>query len=209
MLFRMFFLATLVGGLLAAPPARAEIVGNASVPYSATRIVTVNGKNYTGKVFHVPGKQRHDVDINGIPLNFILDLDDGRGVVILPALVSYVEFPLPPLLTELDRQRLNRKAVGEETVDGMRATKYRLDYLATDGSRGDGFLWLSRDNILLRIEGRIERRGHRKPMVVSMRLSDLRVGPQDRNLFRVPKGLRKIPGEALELLLNMRGLKSH
>ncbi|HEX4112843.1 MAG TPA: hypothetical protein VH020_09935 [Stellaceae bacterium] len=209
MFFRLFFLATLVAGSIAARPAGAEIVGNASVPYSATRIVTVNGKSYTGKVFHSPGEQRHDVDINGIPLSFILDLADDRGVVILPALVSYIEFPLPPLLSELDRRRLDRKAVGEETIDGVRATKYRIDYVATDGTRGDGFLWLSRDNILLRIEGRIERRGHRKPMVVSMRLSDLRVGPQDHNLFKVPRGLRKIPAEALELLLNMRGHKSH
>jgi hypothetical protein len=204
----MFFLATLVGGFIATQPAAAAIVGDASVSYTATRIVTVNGKDYPGKVFHRPGKERHDVDINGIPLTFILDLDDDRGVAILPALMSYVQFPLPPLLSELDRHRLDRKAVGEETIDGMRATKYRIDYVATDGTRGDGFLWLSRDNILLRIEGRIERRGHRKPLVVSMRLTDLRVGPQDGSLFKVPKGLRKIPEEALDLLLNMRGHKS-
>ncbi|HEX4112773.1 MAG TPA: hypothetical protein VH020_09580 [Stellaceae bacterium] len=198
-----------MGRLIATQPAAAEIVGDASVPYSATRTVTVNSKSYTGKVFHIPGKQRHDVDINGIPLSFILDLDGGRGVVILPALVSYIDFPLPPLLSELDRHRLDRKAVAEELVDGLRATKYRLDYIATDGTRGAGFLWLSHDNILLRIEGRIERRGHRKPMVVSMHLSDIKVGRQDRDLFRVPKGLHKIPAEALELLLNMRSHKSH
>jgi hypothetical protein len=208
MFFRLFVLVALVAGLSAVAPATAAIVGNAEVPYSATRIVTIDGKTYTGKVFHIPGKQRHDVDINGIPLSFILDLDDDRGLAILPALVSYIEFPLPPLLSELDRRRLDRKAVGEDIVAGMRATKYRLNYVATDGNRGAGFLWLSRDNILLRLEGRIERRGH-KPMVVSMRLSDLKVGPQDRNLFRVQKGLRKIPAEALEMLLNMRGHKSH
>lgn len=207
MLFRLFFLASLVAPFLATPAA-AAIVGDASVSYSATRIVTVNGKDYIGKVFHVPGKERHDVDINGIPASFILDLDDDRGVAILPALVSYVQFPLPPLLSELDRRRLDRKAVAQEMVDGMRATKYRIDYVATDGTRGDGFLWLSRDNILLRIEGRIQRRGH-KPLVVSMRLSDLKLGPQDENLFKVGRGLRKVPSEVLEMLFNLRGHKGH
>jgi hypothetical protein len=202
MLFRLFFLAGLAVSALAGP-ARAAIVGDASVPYSATRVVTVNGKAYEGKVFHTPSKQRHDVDINGIPLSFILNIADGVGVIVLPALNSYVDFPLPPLLTELDRHRLDRKSVGEEAVAGLRATKYRLDYTASDGARGEGFIWLSRENILLRIEGRILRPRHR-PMTVSMRLENLKLAPQRDELFQTYKGLHKIPYAALEMMLNMR-----
>jgi hypothetical protein len=202
MIFRRFFEAILVGTLIFAASAKAATVGDADIPYSATRIVTVNGKTYTGKVFHIPGQQRHDVDINGIPVRFILDIADRQAIVILPALESYIKFPLPPLLAELGRRRLDRKAVGEESIDGQLATKYRLDYTATDGTRGDGYLWLSRDNILLRIDGRILRRGHR-PMAVAMRLSDLKLAAQDKNLFLIPKGLHKIPLEGLQLLLNM------
>ena len=177
MLFRLVAVATLVASLLLGRPVLAAIVGDASVSYSATRTVTVDGKNYPGKVFHTPGKEREDVDINGIPATFILDLDGSEGAVILPALVSYLEFPLPPLLAQLDRRRLNGKAVGEERLNGVGATKYRLDYTASDGTRGEGYLWLSRDNILLRIEGRVLRPHHR-PMVLSMALSDRRFGPQ-------------------------------
>jgi hypothetical protein len=203
MLFRMFFLAALAVGLVASGPVRAAIVGDASVAYSATRIVTVNGKVYQGKVFHTPGRQRHDVDINGIPASFILDVTRGTGAIVLPALNSYVDFPLPPLLNEFDRHRLDRKAVGDERVAGLRATKYRLDYTVSDGTRAEGFIWLTRDNILLRLSGRILR-PHHKPMIVSMNLSNLRLGPQDPKLFRVGNGLHKIPYQALELLLNLR-----
>lgn len=209
MRFRWIFAAFAAAGLIvvAMPPARAAIVGDSAVPYSATRIVTVNGKGYVGKVFAAPGKQHHDVVINGIPMSFVLDIAGGRGVVVLPALHSYVDFPLPPLLAELDRRRLARHAVGEETIDGLRAVKYRLDYTASDGTRGEGLLWLSRDNILLRIEGRILRPRHR-PMTISMRLEDLKLGRQAGALFEIDKGLHHLPYEAIEMLLNLRMNKS-
>jgi hypothetical protein len=207
MYLRVAFFGVLAWAI-AALPAVAAVVGDASVPYSATRIVTVNGKTYEGRVFHTPGKQRHDVDINGLPMIFILDIADSDGVVVLPDLKSYIDFPLPPLLAELDRRQLGSDAVGEERINGMRATKYRINYTASDGSRGEGLIWLSRDNILLRLEGRIVRPHHHKPMTVSMSLSDLRVGPQDKSLFLIHKGLHKIPYEALELLMNMRAPKS-
>jgi hypothetical protein len=201
--YRWVLLVLLAVAVVAPGQAQAAIVGDTAVPYSATRIVIVNGKEYRGKVFAIPGKQRHDVDINGLELSFVLDIAGGAGVIAVPALHSYVDFPLPPLLAELDRQRLEGHAAGEERIAGFPAVKYRLEYTASDGSRGTGFLWLTRDNILLRIDGRIERPGHR-PMTVAMRLEDLRLGPQDDKLFQISNGLKKLPYQALEMLLNLR-----
>jgi hypothetical protein len=208
MRFRRRLAVLLASVVLGAASANAAIVGDASVPYSATRTVTVDGHSYIDKVFHVPGKEREDVDIGGIPMDFILDLDRNRAAVVLPALVSYLEFPLPPLLSQLDRRRLGGNAVGEERIDGVRATKYRLDYTASDGTRGEGLIWLSRDNILLRIDGKVTRPHHR-PMRISMLLSNLKRGPQDRSLFMIPKGLHKIPAEALEVLMNLGRHRGH
>ena len=203
MFFRLMLLLVVLGGFAVPEATNAAIVGDASVPYSANLTVTVDGKTYRGKVFHTPGKQRHDVDINGIPFTFILDIENRSGAIVLPALKAYVDFPLPPLLRGLDRRRLERHAVGEERIDGLRATKYRVDYTASDGVRGDGFIWLSRENILLALDGRILRPRHR-PMTVSMHLADLSLAPQPESLFAIPKGLREIPYDALALLLNMR-----
>jgi hypothetical protein len=201
------FLAATIA-LVVAGPAGAAIVGDASVPYSATRTVIIDRKTYLDKVFHVPGMEREDVAINGVAMEFILNLDRGHGAAVLPGLGSYLEFPLPPLMGELDRGRLAGKEAGEDRIDGIRATRYRIDFTATDGVKGEGALWLSRDNILLRIEGRIVRPGHR-PTRVSMTLTDLRLAPQDRSLFIIPNGLHKIPMEALEILLNLRLHKHH
>jgi hypothetical protein len=210
--FRLRIVLLLVAAAVAALPsarsAHATIIGDARIPYSATRTVVVDRKTYTGKVFHTPGHQRHDVDIGGIPMSFILDFDGSKGAVVLPALSSFIDFPLPFLLIELYQNRLGGKAVGEELIDGISATKYRLDYTARDGARGEGFIWVSRDNILLRIEGRVLIPG-RRPMEIAMVLSNVKRGPQDPDLFEVPKGLHRIPPEALEALFNLGAKLKH
>ena len=53
--------------------ARAALLGDASISYSAERTVTVNGRSYTGMVFHVPGHERHEQEIQEIPEIVILD----------------------------------------------------------------------------------------------------------------------------------------
>ena len=184
--------------------ARAAIVGDARVSYSATRSVTVDDKSYSGRTFHIPGHQRHDQAINGFEQEVILDLPSRHGWFILPKMTTYVDFPLPKILTELDEKHLAGKAVGEEAVRGVPTTKYHLTYTASDGVAGEGNLWRSRDNILMRIDANFTRPGHR-PTHIHEELSDLRLGPQDPKLFKLPPNMVKLPAEALEPLLSSMG----
>ena len=51
------FVASLAfSALFLAGPAKAADLLDAPVSFSATRTVTVNGKVYTGPMFHVPGR---------------------------------------------------------------------------------------------------------------------------------------------------------
>jgi hypothetical protein len=192
--------------VLGSAPANATIVGDASVPYSATRTIAVDGHSYVDHVFHVPGKEREEVNLGGIPVYFILNLDRDRAAAILPALASYLEFPLPPLLARFDRRWLIGKMGDRTILDHQRATKFRLDYTAGDGSRGVGVVWVSDDNILLGLKGRVLR-PHQRPIRIEMMLSHLKIGPQAEELFDIPHGLHKIPSAALLALLNMRAPK--
>jgi hypothetical protein len=189
--------------ILWAAPARAAIVGDADVSYAATRTLTVDNKSYKGEVFHAPGLHREDQNIQGVDLVFVLNIPEAKGIVMAPPLATYAEFPLPRLLAEIDSRRLSGKAVGDDIVGGLRATKYRLDYTASDGTRGEGFLWLSGENILVKLEGRIVRPGHR-PTTIRMELSSIRRDKQNPDLFRIPTGMHRLPPEALEALLNLR-----
>jgi hypothetical protein len=191
--------------VLAVPTvARAALFGDASVAYSAERTVTVNGTSYTGMVFHVPGHERHEQEIQGVPEIIILDAAAKQAFLIVPMLKSYLAFGFPGLMAELDAPDLRRSPVGQETVNGVRTTKYRIDHVSSDGSRAQGYAWLSAQGVLMRIDGTITRGNGGKPLAIRMELANLAVGPQNPALFQVPPGLAKLPGQALEALFGSK-----
>lgn len=189
--------------LVAAMPgaAHATLFGDADIAYSAERTVTVNGRSYSGMVFHIPGHDRHEQTIQGIAEVVILDAAMKQGFLVVPMLRSYVAFAFPKLMAELDDPGLRRAAVGREMVNGVFTTKFRVDRVSADGSRAQGYAWLSAQGVLMRIDGTITYNGGSKPMAIRMELANLAVGPQDPALFQVPPGLAKLPAAALEGLL--------
>jgi len=186
---------------LGAAPAMAALLGDASVPYSAERTVTVNGENYRGMVFHTPGHDRHEQKIGGIAEVIILDAAAKQGFLVLPELSSYVPFAFPKLMAALDDPALRRSPVGDEKVAGVETMKYLIDYTAADGSHAEGRVWVSAQGVLMRIDGTVSRKNSSRPLAIHMELAQLALGPQDPALFAVPPGLMRLPTQALEGLL--------
>ncbi len=197
-----YFLAVLALVFLgAAPAARAALLGDAAVPYRAERTVTIDGRSYSGPVMSAPGHQRHDQDLFGMREVFLLDTAAAKGFLVLPSVKTYLEFPFPPLMAELDAEDLLNDPVGHENVAGLGATKYRVDHKAADGSRAKGFLWLARGGILVKLNVAVTRAHGGKPMRVAMELSDVVTGPVDPAVFALPQGLVRLPADALGPLL--------
>ena len=186
---------------LAAGPARAAMLGDASVSYRAERTVTVDGRSYSGPVFHEPGHQRHEQDMFGMHEVFLLDTEAARGFLVLPSVNTYLDFPFPPLMAELASPDLLRHPVGPESVAGIATTKYRVDHTAQDGSRAEGFVWVSRTGILMKLEASVTRAHGGRPMAIAMALSKVAMGPVDPGLFQLPPGLVRLPPDALGPLL--------
>jgi hypothetical protein len=193
---------TLLAG--AAPAAQAALLGDAAVAYSAECTLTVDGKNYAGMVFHTPGHQRHEQAVQGIPEILLLDGTAKQGVLIVPGLKSYIAFAFPKVMAELDDPSLRREPVGQETVGGVRTTKYRVDHTTADGARAQGFVWVSGQGVLMRLDGTVTRPGGSRPTAILMTLTNLAVGPQDPGLFELPRGFVKLPAAALGGLLGGR-----
>jgi hypothetical protein len=188
----------------AAGGARAAMLGDAAVSYSAERTVTVNGHNYNGMVYHVPGHERHEQELQGMPEVILLDTAAKAGVLLIPGLNASVAFAFPPLMAELDDPALRRAPLEEETVNGVRTTKYRIDHTAADGSRAEGFAWVSAQGVMMRIEGTFIRAGAAHGAAIRMELGGLRFGPQDHSLFDVPPGLVQLPPGALQAFVTGR-----
>lgn len=188
---------------LRAGPTRAADLLDAPVSFSATRTVTVNGKVYTGPMFHVPGRERHEQTLLGMQEVFLLDDQQGAAMLVMPALKTEVDFPFPPLMTSLLDSSLAKTALGEEQVDEVPATKYRVDKTAPDGTRGEGFLWISRRGVLLKLDGTVTAPGGHRT-AIQMALSDVKEAPQSPALFAPPSGFSKLPAEALAPLLGWK-----
>jgi hypothetical protein len=196
-IFVLFFALFLTAAGL---PASAQVLGDARVPFSADRVLTVDGRTFEGRVYHTPGRQRHEQMLEGVQQVVLLRADRGEGWLVLPSLHSYVEFRFPQALAELSDPSLRGTPVGQDTVSGMKTTKYRVEHAARDGTSVDGWMWVTREGIVMKLDGTVRPRSG-KPTPFSMQLSNVRIGPQDMAMFELPQGFMKLPSSALQPLL--------
>jgi hypothetical protein len=191
----------LLSGPVAAP-ASAETLGDARVGFSAERVLVVNGQRYVGKMWHMPGEQRHEQGLPALRPIFILRADSAIGDIILPQLHTVIEFALPKELSILADPDLLRKPVGQETVNGIVTTKYAVDQ-ATSQGHTVGSLWLSAEGIPMRCDAEFAgKKG--KVSTIRWELSHVRIGAQNASLFEIPSGYAKLSPEAAAPLLGMR-----
>jgi len=200
-LFRSAILAL----LLAPGLATAATLGEARIGFSADRTLVFDGRVYQGKIWTMPGKERHEQAIQAFRPVFLLRADNPLGEVVLPQLHTIVQFAMPPELRLFNHPDLRKDPVGEETVNGIATTKYKIDETVPDGHAA-GTLWLSRDGIPMRLAGSFAATNG-KVLTLRWELRHVKIGPQPAVLFEAPQGFSKLPPEAIAPLLGLR-LKS-
>jgi len=182
--------------------ALAETLGDARVGFSAERVLIIDGQSYVGRMWHMPGEQRHEQDLPALRPVFILRAGSAVGDVVLPQLHTVVEFALPKELSLLGDPGLLRKPIGQETVNGIATTKYAVEEDSPAGHAA-GSLWLSGDGIPMRCDGKLEAKNG-KVSTIHWELRHVKIGNQAAALFEVPRGYAKLSPEAAAPLLGMR-----
>ena len=183
----------------------AATLGEAQIGFTADRTLVIDGRSYQGKIWAMPGKERHEQAIQAFRPIFLLRRDNPLGEIVLPQLKTIVQFALPPEARLLVTSDLKKRPVGQETVNGIATTKYSIDESVPEG-RATGTLWLSRDGIPMRLDGSLAKQNG-KVSAVRWELSHVRIGPQPASLFEAPQGFSKLPPEAIAPLLGLK-LKS-
>lgn len=98
---RRVVLAGLVGAgfcwpiTVSAAEGTVRLLGDVTIAYRAMRTVTAGGKTYVGPVYAMPGRQRHEQEINGFHPVVILRADRKVAWLLVEALGVYTEFPFP------------------------------------------------------------------------------------------------------------------
>jgi hypothetical protein len=183
-------------------PAEAATLGNPSVGFTAERTLVFNGKTYVGRMWSMPGEQRHEQTINAFSPVFILHDKSALGDIVVPQLHTVVEFDFPQAIAFLNEPGLLHHPLGPDRVNGIATMRYAIDE-AVPGGHAVGTLWLSRDGIPMRVDGQFA--GHKGKVIhVHWELSHVRIGPQPAQLFEVPHGFSRLPAEAVAPLLGMR-----
>lgn len=102
----------------------------------------------------------------------------------------YMEMSLDrPDSRDLHSMDVQQTAVGEETVNGIKTTKYKTIATAKDGKKFGGFFWVTKDGIMVKAD-LLYKEGDRKDRV-AIELKNLKIGKQDPKLFEVPPGYTK------------------
>jgi hypothetical protein len=201
---RIVLVAILLSAIApAAPlPAFAETLGDPQIGFTAERVLVFDGHRYVGRMWNMPGEQRHEQALPAAAPVFILHADSAIGDIVLADLHTTIEFTLPRVLATLSKPDQLGRPVGNETVNGVATTKYSVDRTIPQG-RLAGALWLSRDGIPMRCDGSFTRRNG-KVSTVHWELRHVEIGRQDAALFAVPPGYAKIPPQAAAALLGLR-----
>jgi hypothetical protein len=108
--------------------------------------------------------------------------------VLMPAEKMYMEQPMDPLSAAGTWEKMDgeieRRAEGNEVVNGRQTTKYRVIFEA-DGMRDSVFQWLDESAHIPVKTAAIDGSW-------STEFKNIRPGPQDRNLFEIPAGYNKM-----------------
>jgi hypothetical protein len=196
------FRSVLLSLLLAPGIADAATLGEAQIGFTADRVLVVDGHSYRGKIWTMPGKERHEQAIQAFRPIFLLRADNPIGEVVLPQLHTTVQFAMPPELRLLRSPKLTKNPAGQETVNGIATTKYRIDETVSEG-HAEGNLWLSHDGIPMKLAGNFTAKNG-KVSTIRWELDHVKIGPQPAALFEPPEGYSKLPPEAVAPLLGLR-----
>jgi len=200
-----YLCSVLLSLLLLAQSAAANTLVDTQIGFRAERTLVVDGRTYQGKIWAMPGRERHEQAIQAFRPVFLLRAGSPLGEVVLAQMKTIVQFPMPPELRLLGSPRLTRHPVGRETVNGIATTKYAIDETVPEG-HAQGTLWLSRNGIPMKLAGSFTRQNG-KVATIRWELSRVKIGPQPAALFEAPQGFNKLPPEAVAPLLGIK-LKS-
>jgi hypothetical protein len=187
--------------ILLSTHAVAETLGDARVGFTAERVLILDGRSFVGRMWHMPGEQRHEQDFPAIKPILILRADSTIGQVVLPQLHSVVEFVLPKAVSVLSHPDL-RRPIGQVSIDGIATTQYLVEHDTPEG-HATGSLWLSSNGIPMKCVGKFVTRNG-KLSTIDWQLYHVKIGRQDVTLFEIPRGYTKLPLEAAAPLLRMR-----
>jgi hypothetical protein len=178
------------GGSIAVGLSNGSPLEGVQVSFVADATLETAEGTLTETIRYVPGMVRDDVSMSGQQMVFIQRYDLGKMWMLIDAQKIYIENDIADPSDQSEQYRLvEREAMGQETVNGMDTTKYKVIYESAKGKYG-GFAWFTDDMIAVKAFLISEADGEKQR--VKFEITELTRGPQDESLFELPAGYGKL-----------------
>jgi Domain of unknown function (DUF4412) len=187
-LFTLLF--SMMTGLLLSHASNANTIPAPNTEYSGVRQVVMAEGSFTQTVHHSHGKERSEMQMEGMGMISIIRPDKKLAWQLMPMQKMYMEmdFASANKMSGKAPDDVSIEKIGSDMLDGLNTTKYKI--MMKDKSAG-GFIWLSPENIPVKMDF-LSKEGKDKNRI-TMTLKNLKVEPQDAALFELPEGYQPMP----------------
>jgi hypothetical protein len=174
-------------------PAQAAPMNRPQAEYSADATVENEEGTTQQKIFVTPTKERKEMLTgSGEGAVQIFRYDNKVMWMLMPSEHMYMEYGIaggPSKGSDPSQWTYEDTAVGEDTMNGIRVTKYKTIATSTDGKKYGGFSWRTKEGINVKQDLLYKEGNDKKRMLTE--LSNLTIGRQDPKLFEIPEGFTK------------------
>lgn len=171
----------------------AEKYQEPKVDYSADEYMETEQVNMKAKVYHTGGKERREQDMGGMQQIQIIRRDKNLIWMLMPQQKMYMEMPLEEgkgKSADVSGYKIEESSViGEEVVNGVKATKSKVIMSDSKGNKLGGFIWNTKENITVKMDLLAKAEGSK--MRMKTELKNLKIGKQDSKLFEIPSNYIK------------------
>lgn len=182
-----------------------EKMKEATVEYSADRTMESGQGSISGKVYHaLGGKERQEMTLQGTTQIMITRLDKKVVWSLMPAQKTYMEMSLEASTqqtgTDVNNCDMNLNSLGDETVNGVKATNNKISMSCPDNSNFNGNIWVTKEGIMVKLDavgGQGSTQGR-----IKIDLKNLKIAKQDPGLFEIPAGYQKFSMGDISSMVN-------
>lgn len=165
------------------------------VEYSADVYTTTGPTTLKSTVFYAPGKKRTEIE-GGMTT---IERSDKKLIwLIFPDGKMYMEQNIEDDTVQRDERfdisdyEIEHSVVGEDTIEGLKTTKYKIVMRERDGNKFTGFMWVTKHDIIVKMDTVSTVDGRKVAM--KMALKNIKIKNQDSKLFEIPAGYSKMSG---------------
>lgn len=183
-----------LAGVFGAIPVGAAQLSRPQVEYSADSTIQSEEGTMQQHVYATPTKERKEMltgaGDGGIQ---IFRYDTKVMWVLMPSEKMYMEHSMTggqKQQNDPSQWTYEDTVMGEETLNGMKTTKYKTIATSTDGKKYGGFSWRTKEGISIKQDLLYKEGNEKKRMLTE--LKNLVIGRQDPALFEIPEGFMKL-----------------